>query len=197
MVKIMILKKLVSYFLYTNLFFWAVLSSIEAEAHQLSVLVGPSFETIKIKNSTKSRLTVTSFMAQYERNVVNNVYFSLGIASQLDIVTINVVSFGLYGSGRYYLIGKPDRRESTSEGTMLSLTYPYSLYVGLGAFNKQVDFEGEEKQNVGGLILQTGGTLQYKKNMYLNWMLNYLYQGEKNRVSYSNIEAYFGIGFWL
>lgn len=169
----------------------------ECLAHQLSFMFGPSYETIQIKNTTKSRLTVSSFLAQYERKLLENVYFSLGVTSQVDISTINVVSFGLYGSARYYLIGRPDRSESSSEGTFLSLNYPYSLFLGGGIFNKEVNFEGEERQTVGGLVFQCGGTFQYSKKFYINWTANYLYQGEKNRVSYSNIEAYVGLGFWL
>ncbi len=180
-----------------TIFTFFCLFTTNVSAHQLSVLLGPSYEVITVRRDSYSRLTPTSFLAQYERQVVNQLYFSLGLSSQIDIATVSVVSFGFYGSGRYYLMGRPDRRESFSDGTHISLSYPYSFFVGLGAFNKEVNFEDLEKESVGGLSLQCGGTFQYTKRFYINWLANVLYQGERNRVSYTNIEAYVGLGFWL
>jgi hypothetical protein len=195
------LKKPVSFFFGASLFWLLMLSicipTMEVQAHQISVFLGPSYESIKVKNESKTRLTLTSFLGQYEKSIVDKYYFSLGVSTQLDAASINVVSFGLYGSVRYYFKGLPDRREASSEGTLISLTYPTSYFIGIGAFNKEVQFEGLDRQTVGGLSLQFGGTRAYSKKFYINWLAGYSYQGERNRVSYSNIEAYFGLGFWL
>jgi len=124
----------------------------------------------------------------------------MGASGEFDFANTSSTGFGLFGSLRYYIKGDPSLISSTGNDIKLSFVEPWSYFLGVGFFHKNITFESDDRfvrrieGDIGGLILSAGANFSISKKYYLAAYIQYLIGGAGSVIDYTSVESYFGLG---
>lgn len=169
-----------------------------AHAFYLSVMGGPKFENLTEIQAKKTRSNPLSILTEAGFRVKKDIYLAVAFSGEFNISTMSTTGFTLMAFGKYYIKGSPDLVRSSGKDIKLTLSSPYTLFTGLGLFQKNVEFEQvngvDIEHDLGGVSFVFGGSYDLSERYYVNGQALYTLSGMGTKVEYNSMEAYVGIG---
>lgn len=131
--------------------------------------------------------------------MVQKIYFSMGTSFELSTESYSTSGFTLYGSVLYYFYGEPRAVVTEDVDTSMELYQKYSVYGGLGIFQKEIkvrnpETESTDDESLGGLILTLGANYNLSPKLFFNGQIQALNSGLGTEAEYSSFELYLGLG---
>lgn len=171
-----------------------------AQAAFLSILLGPRLESYSQKNqSERSRTSPMSVFMELGVKIRPNWYLAVGTSGEFDVGEFATTGFTLTAFAKYFFIGVPELVSTVGKDARLQLALPYTVFAGLGLFQKNVKFNSTTQlnvdENLGGLGLSFGGSYNITKKYFIISQVNYLISGLSSDTTYTSAEVYGGMGF--
>lgn len=166
-----------------------------SRADSAALYIGPSMESLTFEDDTASRTAITGFFGEYDLHLFSGFHLGLGANAQVSINTMSTVSFGLYSSLRYDLLGQVHYPSAQSGDASIRLYKTYAVYLNFGLFQKFLEFESiPDVSNVGGVLFGVGGIYNSSDKFYYSVIIQTLMSGSAPLPQYTSMEFYLGLG---
>ncbi|MGH1468441.1 MAG: hypothetical protein ACRBBP_06140 [Bdellovibrionales bacterium] len=171
-----------------------------ADAAYVTALLGPKAESYTSPLAKRSRSNPISLFLSLDFKLKPSWYLSLGASGEFDLGDVATTGFTLAAFVKYFVIGSPDLVSTSGKDARIQLALPYSIFTGVGLFQKDVKFANDRTlENVdtslGGLGLVVGGTYNLNQKYFLVSQAQYLASGLSSTTTYTSMEFYGGAGF--